>query len=402
MKRIILFLLAALSLSLQAAETKPKDNLIILDETRVKNLGIETVEAEESAFETTIFALGRIEVLPGKRAVVSSRIPGRAFSVLALPHQTVEEGEELMWVESRQPGDPPPTVMLAAPISGLISKVDIAVGQPITADQTLIEIIDLASVEAAADVPQHLAGKLALGLTARIRVSALPDKVFEAKLAHLGAYADEQKGTIEAAFHVTNPDKILRPGMRAEFSIATSRRENVMSVPRAAIQGDAGNRFVYVKDFDLPNAFLKTPVIVGEINDRSAEIISGLLPADEVVTRGAYSLGFAGASSVSLKEALDAAHGHEHADDGSELTPEKKAAQQSKKKGASPEKEHDHQHGDEDDHEAKASPFWKYVSALLGLLLIISLVTRPAPRDEAESDAEEAKPAEKPAGKEAE
>lgn len=400
MKHLFTCMLATLALSLQAADTKPHDNLIILDETRVKNLGIETVEAEETAFETTIFALGRIEVLPGKRAVVSSRIPGRAFSVLALPHQTVEEGEELMWVESRQPGDPPPTVMLAAPISGLISKVDIAVGQPITADQSLIEIIDLETVEAAADVPQHLAGKLAPGQTARIRVSALPDKVFEAKLAHLGAYADEQKGTIEAAFHVMNPDKILRPGMRAEFSIATSKRENVMTVPRAAIQGDAGNRFVYVKDFDLPNAFLKTPVVVGEINDRSAEIISGLLPADEVVTRGAYSLGFAGASSVSLKEALDAAHGHEHAEDGSELTPAKKAAQE----GGSSGKDHDHDHGHEDDHdhESEASPFWKYVSAVLGLLLIISLVTRPAPRDEPASDAEELKAAARPAGKEVE
>lgn len=391
MKYIITLMLVALSYSVQAADPPSKDNLIILDETRVKNLGIKLVEAEEATFETTIFALGRIEVLPGKRAVVSSRIPGRAFSVLALPHQTVEEGEELMWVESRQPGDPPPTIMLSAPIAGLISKVDIAVGQPITADQSLIEILDLETVEAAADVPQHLAGKLAPGQTARIRISALPDKVFEAKLAHLGAYADEQKGTIEAAFHVSNPDKVLRPGMRAEFSIATSRRENVLSVPREAIQGDAGNRFVYVKDFDLPNAFLKTPVIVGEINDRSAEIINGLLPADEVVTRGAYSLGFAGASSVSLKEALDAAHGHEHAEDGSELTPEKKAEMEAKKKGtASAKGDHDHEH----EHEGEASPVWKYVSAVLGLLLIISLVTRPAPRDEVGPEA--VKPADKP------
>jgi len=34
-------------------------------------------------------------------------------------------------------------------------------------------------------------------------------------------------------------------------------------------------------------------VQVGEINDRFVEITSGLLPADEVVTRGAYSLSFA-------------------------------------------------------------------------------------------------------------
>jgi cobalt-zinc-cadmium efflux system membrane fusion protein len=46
--------------------------------------------------------------------------------------------------------------------------------------------------------------------------------------------------------------------MRAEFSIVTQTRENVMSIPRAAVQGDAAERFVYVKDYDLEDAFVKT------------------------------------------------------------------------------------------------------------------------------------------------
>jgi hypothetical protein len=49
------------------------------------------------------------------------------------------------------------------------------------------------------------------------------------------------------------------------------------------------------------------------------EIKSGLLPGDPVVVRGAYALAFAGKGSTSLKEAMDAAHGHAHAEDGSEL-----------------------------------------------------------------------------------
>ena len=35
----------------------------------------------------------------------------------------------------------------------------------------------------------------------------------------------------------------LRPGLRAEFSIVLSKREGVMSIPRAALQGDHINRF---------------------------------------------------------------------------------------------------------------------------------------------------------------
>jgi hypothetical protein len=165
--------------------------------------------------------------------------------------------------------------------------------------------------------------------------------------------------------------------MRAEFSIITGRRENVISIPRAALQGDASNRFVYVKHFDLPHAFIKTPVQVGAMNDRFVEIVGGLFPADDVVTRGAYSLSFAGGGGgVSLKEALDAAHGHEHAEDGSELTAEKRAELEAKKKaqtpGAAP--------------AAEASPVWKYVSGVLFVLLLASLFGNFARRTNGETE----------------
>ena len=76
--------------------------------------------------------------------------------------------------------------------------------------------------------------------------------------------------------------------MRAEFSIVTNSRPNVMAVPLEALQGDPANRVVYVKDFEVPNAFVKCAVQVGARNDRYVEIINGLFPGDEVVTKGSY------------------------------------------------------------------------------------------------------------------
>ena len=111
-----------------------------------------------------------------------------------------------------------------------------------------------------------------------------------------------------------------------------------------------------MKDFDLTNAFVKTPVEVGEMNDRFVEITNGLLPGDSVVTRGAYSLSFRRGSSVSLKAALDAAHGHEHAADGSELTPEKKAEQEATRGTRQPRSSED---------EDGVSPMWMYASGVL-------------------------------------
>lgn len=357
--------------SSNAADPARQQNTIILDETSVKNLGIETVEAEETTFEETIFALGRIEVLPGKRAIVSSRISGRAYSVLALPDQKVDENEELMWVESRQPGDPPPKIMLESPMEGIIARVDIAVGQPITPDQSLIEIVDLTVVEADARVPEHLASALKKGLKAHIRVPGFPDKVFEAELAHVGAFADAESGTLEAAFHVPNPELLLRPGMRAEFNIVVESRENVMAIPRAAVQGDPAGRFVYVKDYELDHAFVKTPVVLGQENHEFAEVRKGLLPGDEVVTKGAYSLSFAGKGSVSLKEALDAAHGHPHNEDGSEMTKEQIAASRAA--------EHEHAHEGGAAGWSPVTTFFAASTGLLFLLLIVSVTARRKP-----------------------
>jgi membrane fusion protein, heavy metal efflux system len=361
MKHIALILISALPLL--AADTKRAQSTVILEEAAVTNLELDFAEAEETTFEETIFSLGHIEVLPGKKAIVSSRIPGRAFSVLVIPHQEVDADAEVAWIESRQPGDPPPVIKLNAPIAGMISKVNIAQGQPVSPDDELIEIIDLSTVEATASVPQHLAGKLKPGVNAHIRVNSLPEHVFEAKLAHVAAVADEDTGTLEAAFHVPNPEKLLRPGMKAEFSLVVSQRENVMSIPRSAVQGDAAERFVYIKDYDLKNAFVKVPVVLGAQNDRFVEIVKGLFPGDEVVTRGAYALAFAGKGSVSLKEAMDAAHGHAHNEDGSEMTKEQLAAAG---------------HEDHDHHEHSPwnmlTIFFAGTSGFLLALLILTLV----------------------------
>src|SRR5436190_19162517 len=84
-------------------------NTVILDETGEKNLKIETVEAEETDFEETIFALGRIEAIPEKRAVVASRIPGRVMEIKTVLGTMVQANTDVARLESRQPGDPPPS-----------------------------------------------------------------------------------------------------------------------------------------------------------------------------------------------------------------------------------------------------------------------------------------------------
>ena len=334
-------------------------NTVILDETGAKNLRIETTEVEETEFEESVFSLGRIEAIPSSRSGVSSRVAGRIIELKAAVGDSIEAGQEIARLEARVAGNPPPVLTLTSAGKGLVTKSNVALGEPLEPEASLLEITDLSSVYAVARVPEHLAGKMKTGTVAHIKVAALPDEKFDGELLRFGTEADRVSGTLDAIFKLANPNLTLRPGMRSEFSIVLGKREGVMSVPRAALQGDAANRILYVKDFDLENAFVKTKVEVGRITDSRVEVISGLLPGDEVVTRGAYSLAFAGGGSVSLKEALDAAHGHEHNEDGSELTAEQKAAKAAENGGG-----HSHEG------ESGGSMIWKLISGVLALIVV--------------------------------
>lgn len=353
-----LFTVATMALE-EAVDPEEAANTIILDEYGVKNLRLETVMAEERDFESTIFAIGRVEEIPGNQYSVSSRIPGRAIEVNAFLGDRVKKDQVLFRVESRQPGDPPPVIELTAPHDGLVTQSHVLKGQPIEPNQDLLDISDRSEMWVVARIPEQRAAGIALGTPARIRFPALGGEPITAELLRFGVSADREAGAIEGIFRVPNPDDRLQPGMRAEFDIIVSTRPNVLSVPAEAVQGDPASRVVYAKHFDLPNAFIKAPVVIGEKSGGWVEVKEGLFPGDEVVTQGSYMLGFvSGGGNISLREALDAAHGHEHAEDGSELSPEELA----KKEG---------EHGNTEGASGGAPGWLIYYSGSSTLLLIV-------------------------------
>ncbi len=296
-------------------------NTIILNELGVKNLRLETIETEESTFNKTVFAIGRVKDIPGRGYVISSRIPGRAVKVHVRIGDLVKKGETLVEVESRQPGNPPPIIKLQALRDGIVTNANVIEGMPVSPDDALLTISDRSFMWVTAEIPEQRASGIKQGTAAEISFPALGSQPIKATLLRFGVEADATAGSIHGIFELENSSRRLSPGMRAELDIIVSSREDVMSVPEEAVQGDPSSRVVYVKDFELENAFVKAPVVLGDSSAGWVEVIEGLFPGDEVVTRGSYALSFVGSGNgVSLKDALDAAHGHEHNEDGSEIT----------------------------------------------------------------------------------
>lgn len=332
---LLLLLLAPL---LAQAQNPRANNTVILDATGVKNLRIQTQPVQKRTFETTIFAIGHLEEIPANRAVLASRIAGRITKLNVQVGDTVQAGQVLAIVESRQPGNPPPSIELIAPAEGLVVESHVRLGQPVEPDLGLLHIADRSSLWALAHIPEPEVPAIRPGASARLHLPASTQpKARSTSLLRYMPDANHDTGTLDGIFVLPNPGGHLRPGMRAEFHISTALRKDVLSVLNDAVQGDDARAVVFVKDFELPNAFVRAPVVLGQKNDLHTEIISGLFPGDDVVVRGAYGLSHAGSGSgLSLKEALDAAHGHEHNEDGSEMTPAQRAARQTEKAGHDP------------------------------------------------------------------
>lgn len=368
-----LFVFLTINSGLAAQQAPRNETTVVLDEAGVANLGIETTEAAETDLEQTIFVLGRIDHTCESHAVLSSRVAGRIIEVGIHQGEFATAGEVLARVESRQPGNPPPIIELIAPADGLVVRSDVHLGAPVEPEATLLEIQDLSRVWVLAQVPQHQAAVLAEGLTAKIRVPAVGEEEQVAEFLRIAPMTDATGTTVEAIFELPNPGIKLRPGMRAELELVASRRENVLTVPRSALQGDRSNRFLFIKDYELENAFVRVPVTLGEFSGDRVEILGGLFPGDEVVTRGAYELSFAGKGNTSLKEALDAAHGHPHHEDGSEMSAADLAAP-----GQGDSHGHDHDHG-----------WWNPLTLVLaitcGVLFLLLLASPLAYRNRAQA-----------------
>ncbi|MFM2221661.1 MAG: hypothetical protein RLZZ553_1409 [Verrucomicrobiota bacterium] len=389
MKNILLFAMSALLPAQNARALLPVPP-VILTEQGVRNLDLETVAVEEADFEISAFALGRTEPIPERRSVLSSRISGRVIESNLKIGKYVEKNEPLVLLESRQPGDPPPSIWLKAPASGTIISVNARLGAPVEPTDRLAEIADLQTIYLIVMMPQAVAGKIKQGTQAKVRFPLRPEREFTATLLKFGnsvcpdavcAMGQDTSTRAQSAetadinstsviFTIENSDNQLRPEMNAECSVILEKRQGVLSVPREALQGSAANRHVYVKHLTIPNAFDRVNVQTGLSGNGRVEILDGLVPGDEVVTRGSYSLGFAGSSGgPSLKEALDAAHGHEHNEDGSE---------KSKDQPADASENHE-EHSHESHGTSVREMFFMASTCILVLMLIVLSLRRRSP-----------------------
>ncbi len=212
-----------------------------------------------------------------------------------------------------------------SPIEGVVTKLNVELGERVLGSgfsqgTDIMTVSDLSNIEATVEVDENDVVLISVGDTARIKVDAFGDKIFNGQVTQIGNSAitaglgtQEQVVNFEVRIKLLVPDNALRPGMSCNADIETETVSNVISVPiqsvtarsempptgndekegeeKAGVKpaGNFGANKIQEIVFVVENGKAKrVNVETGISNDNYLQITSGL-SGDEEVVSGSYA-----------------------------------------------------------------------------------------------------------------
>lgn len=200
---------------------------------------------------------------------------------------------------------------ITSPISGTVISRSVDVGQTVAASlaaPTLFTIAeDLQKMQVDTSVAEADVGKLKSGMPATFTVDAYPSERFRGTVRQIrnAPQTVQNVVTYDAVIDVSNPDLKLKPGMTANVTFVYAEREDVVTIPNAALRfrppasalngvdaGAAPVRKSRDRSLDQRTAWSlkdgkpqELTIKVGVTDGTQSEVLEGpLQPGDQVIT----------------------------------------------------------------------------------------------------------------------
>jgi len=256
---------------------------VVLTPAQLKTLDVKLAAADLRSMSELLHLNGEVRLLPGRQADVSTRISGQITAVYANLGDTVRAGQRLARVQSRLVGNPPPSVDILAPTSGVVDTLSVAVGQAVEPSTSLFRLSDRSQVNVIARVYEEDLGKVQIGQDTTVHTLSYPDKPFVGKIILLGPTLDPQSRTVEVWIRIDNANGLLKPNMFARTSVVLRQNDATLTVPTAAIIEANNEKFVFVLQ---KGKYVRVEILTGTSDEQFTEVKDGLVPGDKVVTQG--------------------------------------------------------------------------------------------------------------------
>lgn len=134
--------------------------------------------------------------------------------------------------------------VVKAPIAGVVTERHVNLGDQVTVNQHLFDLVDFDSLVARVYVPEKELAKLADDMEARIVAPSLGGAAYRGVVERLAPIVDPRSGTVKVT--VAIPDwRGLRPGLYVDVALVTDTRDDALLVPKRALVFDQDQTYVY-------------------------------------------------------------------------------------------------------------------------------------------------------------
>jgi cobalt-zinc-cadmium efflux system membrane fusion protein len=176
---------------------------------------------------------------------------------------------------------------IPSPIDGTVIARKVGPGQYVRNDtgEALYTVADLATMWLKAQVPENDIPFIRLGQDVEIKVSALPSRIFKARVTAISAATESTTRRVVVRSEIPNPDGALKSEMFASFRIATGADEPWPSVPIEAVIREGDLAVAWVEE--EPLVFRRRNVKLGMERDGRVQILEGLKAGELIAGRGA-------------------------------------------------------------------------------------------------------------------
>ena len=168
---------------------------------------------------------------------------------------------------------------VTAPIGGLLSTVNVEIGQNINQGQTIAQIDDMDGFKIRAPVDQHYLPRVYEGLKGTFDFAGKTYQLIIRK-----KFPEINNGTfnVEMIFDGDVPEGIRR-GQTISIRLQLSEERQAIMIPRGSFFQTTGGNWIFVVDGSGSVAERRN-IRIGNQNTRQYEVIEGLQPGEKVIT----------------------------------------------------------------------------------------------------------------------
>lgn len=250
-------------------------------------LNVNAVTAQQTAaqadFQQSRLDLERAKELQAKNFVSQAEVDRRQTAFNAAQAR-LNQAEAQLKVAGNQRG----YNVLIADRAGIITAVDVEIGQVVAAGQPVVKLAADGEREVLVSVPESRVEELRQAKELKVALWALPGVGYHGQLRELAPDTDPITRTYAARVRILNPDSKLRLGMTASVALATGSSRAVR-LPLTAIYDQTGQPQVWLVDGKTMTVQLK-PVKLAGVQDNQVIVVSGLQEGQQVVTAGVHLL----------------------------------------------------------------------------------------------------------------